>query len=294
LNELATGSIATDVAPHLTHTLITGASAGLGVELARLFAVDGNPLVLTARNEDRLIQLADMLRRDHEIDVRVIACDLAAPRGADELLEHLRDEGVGVRVLVNNAGFGAYGPFEKRETDLYQQMVELNIATLTTLTRDLLPAMKRFAAARGVTEPDASSPGVLNVASTAAFQPGPLMAVYFATKSYVLSFTEALHEELRGSGVLATAFCPGPTRTEFFTQDAMIPAGDLTANDLAEYHRRDHRRMDAGLAARIGYRGFLADRAIVIPGARNLLMAKMVRFIPRFITRRLAHRMMKK
>ncbi len=276
----------------LTHTLITGASAGLGLELARLFAADAQPLVLAARRGDRLEQLADELRRDYEIDVRTFAVDLAEPGAAADLAARLLTDGPGIRHLVNNAGFGAYGPFTARGGDVYGAMVDLNVRALTDLARAFVEPMLAPGAE--------GKRGVMNVASTAAFQPGPLMAVYFATKAYVLSLSEAMHEELREAGVLASAFCPGPTRTEFFAQDAMIPEGAVAADGaidpeaLARYERRDRRRMDAALAARIGYRGYLAGEAVVIPGWRNALMARLPRLSPRPLTRRIVHRMMRK
>ncbi len=272
-----------------SHILITGASAGLGLELARLFATDGYPLVLVARSGDKLQVLAEVLRRDHEIDVRVVAADLVATGAVDELLAVLAAEDLNIRVLVNNAGIGTYGQFADGDPTVIQDLLALNITALTMLTRGLLPGL-RAAAAQGVGGPL----GVMNVASTAAFQPGPLMAAYFASKSYVLSFSEALHEELRGTGVNISAFCPGPTRTGFFTTQAMIPAGEITAADLAEYHRRDAKRMDPAIAARVGYEGFLAGRPIVIPGLRNRIMAQVSRFLPRAVIRRIAHRMLRK
>jgi len=272
-----------------SHILITGASAGLGLELARLFAADGHPLVLVARSGDKLQALAEVLRRDYEVDVRVVPADLTALNAVPELLAVLEAEDLRIRVLVNNAGMGAYGPFTDRDIATLQTLLTLNITALTLLTRGLLPDM-----IAGAQAGQPGPVGVMNVASTAAFQPGPLMAVYFASKSYVLSFSEALHEELRGTGVTVSAFCPGPTKTDFFTQDAMIPTGDLTEADLAEFRRRDAKRMDAGLAARLGYRGFQAGRAVVIPGLKNQLTAQSARFLPRSLMRRVVHRLMRR
>ena len=276
----------------LSHTLITGASAGLGLELARLFAADGHPLVLAARRADRLESLAGTLRRDFEVDVKVVAADLAEAGAAAALADRLAAEGPGIRHLVNNAGVGAYGPFVARDPDAYRNLLDLNVRALTDLTRLLLPPLLADGAG--------GRRGVLNVASTAAFQPGPLMAAYFASKAYVLSLSEALHEELRGTGVTVTAFCPGPTRTEFFTTDAMIPpdardeSGEVTDEAMARYLRRDRNRMDATEAARLGYRGYLAGRAVVIPGRRNALLAQAPRLLPRAVVRRVVHAMMRK
>ncbi len=278
--------------PPLTHVLITGASAGIGLELARLFATDGNPLILVARRLDRLQALADTLRRDHEVEVRVIALDLTAPEACAELVDELASQKLGVRVLVNNAGLGSYGPFVNHEASAHQKLIDLNISALTSLTRMLLPAMVVGAAAASL------KPGVMNVGSTAAFQPGPLMAVYFASKSYVLSFSEALHEELRDGGVTISAFCPGPTRSEFFATEQMIPPeafddnGDLKDSARAEFERRDAKRMDTATAARIGYAGFKSGQAVVIPGLMNQIMAQSSRFAPRALVRRLVKRMM--
>jgi len=280
--------------PPLTHTLITGASAGIGLELARLFAADGQPLVLVARRLDRLTALADTLRRDHEVEARVMTADLSAPSASDDLVRKLREENLGIRVLVNNAGIGAYSAFLDHDLDTHQNLIDLNISALTRLTRLLLPAMVSQAASAGL------KPGVLNVASTAAFQPGPLMAVYFASEAYVLSFSEALHEELRHSGVTVSAFCPGPTRSEFFSAEPMIPAeaydadGQLKPSAEAEFRRRDAKRMDTATAARVGFAGFRAGRAVVIPGWSNRLTAQAHRFLPRGLMRRIVKRTMTK
>lgn len=276
----------------LTHTLITGASAGLGLELARLFASAGEPLVLVARNAERLTALADTLRRDHELDVRVLAADLTVPDAAEALVRRLAEEGLGIRHLVNNAGFGSYGPLAARDWPLYRGMIDLNITALTGLTRLLLEPML----APGATGPR----GVMNVASTAAFQPGPLMAVYFATKSYVLHLSEALAEEVRDAGVTVSAFCPGPTRTEFFGPAAMIPAdaydaeGNIRPAALREYGRRDAKRMDAATAARIGFDGYRAGKVVVIPGWFNRVQAAVASRLPRAVVRRLAYRALRK
>lgn len=290
----------------MSRVLITGASAGLGLELARLFAADGHDLVLTARNGPALAALAAALGRDFEVEVACVPGDLAAAGGVDALLAAVAAtgaEGRGIDVLVNNAGVGVYGPFGSRGWETYQGLLDLNITALARLTHALLPGMVAAAAAAAGREkggnrahPGAARTvrGIMNVASTAAFQPGPLMAAYFASKAFVLSFTEALHEELRGSGLLVSAFCPGPTRTGFFTTEVMIPPGDLTEQDLAAYRRRDARRMDPGLAARVGYLGFLDGRAVVIPGRLNAFQAWLAPRLPRAPVRRVTHRMLRK
>jgi short-subunit dehydrogenase len=262
---------------------------GLGLELARLFAADGHDLILTARSTDRLEALAAALRKDFEVDVHCVSMDLTLDDAVPQLLQVLADEGLGVRVLVNNAGFGVYGPYTDRRWRTYREMIDLNITALAHLTHALLPGIRQTAA-----EHPGRVCGIMNVASTAAFQPGPLMAAYFASKAFVLSFTEALHEEMRGTGLKVSAFCPGPTRTDFFTTDVMVPSGAVTEADLAEYHRRQNKRMDAGTAARIGYQGFLAGRAVVIPGRLNRFQAWLAPRMPRAMVRRITHRMLQK
>jgi uncharacterized protein len=275
----------------LTHTLITGASSGLGLELARLFARDGRPLVLTARSEDKTEALAAVLRKDHEIDVRVMPADLTAPGAVSALLDRLNEEGLGIRALVNNAGFGANGPFETRHRDTYRKLITLNIGALTELAHALLPAMLTEGRAGRHEFPL----GILNVASTAAFQSGPGMAVYFASKAYVLSFSEALHEEVRGSGVTVTAFCPGGTRTNFFSSESMVPSESAIGEGGPDSSRRSPRaamRMEADVAAMAGFDGFRNGKSIVIPGAMNRFLAQLPRFLPRAIVRRITRRVL--
>ena len=184
--------------------LITGASSGIGLELAKLFARDGYELVLVARRVERLEELGRELTQRHGVRCHTISVDLAQPDAAAEIVRRLEGAGPAVDVLVNNAGFGVLGPLATTEPETAGRMIRVNIEALTQLTRALLPGM--LARRRG---------RILNVASTAGFAPGPLMAVYYATKAYVISFSEALAEELRGTGVTVTVLCPGPTRTEF-------------------------------------------------------------------------------
>jgi len=269
----------------LTHTLITGASSGLGLELARLFARDGLPLVLTARREDKTEALAAVLRKDHEIDVRVVPGDLTVAGAVPALLSRLEQEGLGIRALVNNAGFGANGSFGDGEWDMYRRMIDLNIGALTELAHALLPAMLAEAGAQAGRREFPL--GILNVASTAAFQAGPSMAVYFASKAYVLSFSEALHEECRGTGVSVTAFCPGSTKTGFFSTESMGASADSDHGLL-----RESMRMEADMAALAGYRGFRDGKAIVIPGMMNRFMAQLPRLLPRALLRRATLRLL--
>ncbi len=249
--------------------LITGASSGIGLELARVFAGDGWDLALTARREERLAELAGELERAHGATVRVLPADLARPGAAAELFEQLRRDGVAIEAVVNNAGFGLNGLLLGQDPEVHAAMIQVNVAALTRLTRLCLPPMLERA-----------SGYVLNVASTAAFQPGPRMAVYYATKAYVLSFTEAIAEEVHGSGVRVSCLCPGPTTTGFA---AVAGMEDSNLFKLGA--------MDAATVARAGYRGMLKGRAVVIPGLLNRLAAFSIRFSPRLLVRKAVKRL---
>jgi len=251
--------------------LITGASAGIGLELARLFAAGGYDLVLVARSAGRLEELAGELRSRHGAAARALAKDLTHPESPEEVFRELEAAGVAVDVLVNNAGFGTFGPFA--ETDLDQELreLQLNVVTLTHLTKRFLPGM--LARRRG---------GVLNVGSTAGFQPGPLMAVYYATKAYVLSFSEALAEELSGTGLTVSVLCPGPTQTEF-QQRAGMESSKLFSSLL--------RVADAASVARAGYAGFRAGKRVVIPGLINKVAAQSIRVTPRALAAKVVKKM---
>jgi short-subunit dehydrogenase len=184
--------------------LITGASGGIGKELADRFAKDGYDLVLVARSEGKLVDLAKEYRDKYRVQATVFAKDIALPGMVEEIYGELRKKGIAVDYLVNNAGFGLYGEFLETQIEQETNMIDINIKALTVMTKVFLPDMVKR-----------RQGGVLNVASLVAFFPGPLMAVYYATKAYVLSFTETLENELRGTGVTVTALCPGPTATGF-------------------------------------------------------------------------------
>ena len=246
-------------APTLT-VLITGASGGIGYELAKLFAKDHHNLVLVARNGARLAQVADELQRQFGITVKTVALDLAAPSAPQALFEQLQREQVGVDVLINNAGYGRFGEFGEVPAEESLGQIQLNITALTHLTKLFLgPMLER------------RSGKIMNVASTAGFQPGPLMAVYYATKAYVISFSEALANELADKGVVVNCLCPGATETGF--------AG-RAGNDQSRLFKKV-RPMDAKTVARAGYRGLLKGKTLVIPGFRNWLVAESVRVSPR-------------
>ena len=241
--------------------LITGASAGLGAEFARQLSKRGHRLVLAARRGERMEALANELG-----NARAVAIDLSEVGAAAKLMANMEAAGEEVEILVNNAGFGLIGRFAKRDPERLREMIDLNVGTLTDLCRLAAPQMIE----RG-------SGGIINVASTAAFQPGPNMAVYFATKAYVLSFTEALHEELRPHGVHVTCLCPGPTRTEF---------GDVAGfkgNGLF-----DRVAMEAPEVVEAGLRGLDRNKAVVVPGIPNKITAASTRFAPRALVRKIA------
>ena len=245
--------------------LVTGASGGIGEELARLFAADGHDLVLVARSRDKLARLSEELGGKHGVRARVLAADLARDEAPREIFEELGAGGVEVDALVNNAGFGSYGLFAETDLESELGLLQVNVVALTHLTKLFLPGM--IARRRGY---------VMNVASTAAFQPGPLMAVYYASKAYVLSFSEALANECEGTGVVVSALCPGPTETGFV---AAVPG-------MGESKLFDRAVMDARTVAEAGSRGMFDGKAVVIPGLRNNLLARSIGFFPRGLVTR--------
>jgi len=238
--------------------LVTGASAGIGREFARILAREGHDLVLVARREPELTVLATELKDRYAADARVITADLSKARAAQNVFKELGPD-TQVDVLVNNAGFGGHGAFHERERDADLRQIAVNVTALTDLTRLVLPGMV-----------DRHRGRILNVASTAAFQPGPFMAVYYATKAYVLSFSEALAEELNGKGVTVTALCPGVTTTEF-QQVAGVDDIPLTKGPLA---------MTPSQVAEAAYRGMVKGKMVVIPGVHNKVGAHATRFTP--------------
>jgi uncharacterized protein len=240
--------------------LITGASGGIGLDLTRLFARDGCDVVLVARSEEKLREIAAELTAKHGITAHVIASDLARPDAAAEIVKMLTDRGVTVDALVNNAGLGSSGPFLESDLRGELEMIQVNIVALTQLTKLLLPGM--VARRRG---------RILNVASTASFQPGPLMAVYYATKAYVLSFSEALAEELRNTGVTVTALCPGPTETAFA---AVAGVGTVRLFTLMK-------PASSAAVARTGYEAMKRGRRVVVHGLMNKLLTQSLRATPR-------------
>jgi len=250
--------------------LITGASSGIGLELTRLFAADGANLVLVARSEGKLQRVADELRDQHRIDVWVLAKDLAECNAPQAIYDHLERENIPVDVVVNNAGFGALGPVAELDTQRQISMIQVNVTALTHLTRLFLPAMiKRN---RG---------GILNLGSTVGFQPGPNMAVYYASKAYVVSFTEALAEELTDTNITVTCLAPGSTQTGFGADSGMGRSRMFQLSGA----------MNASDVAQAGYTGFRRGTVLVVPGLRNQVGIFLVRFTPRSVVRKVVKRL---
>jgi len=253
--------------------LITGASAGIGRELAKLFAEDGYSVVLVARNGSRLNQFADELQRQFGISVKPLALDLASPSAPQFLFDQLGRENVAVDVLVNNAGYGKLGAFAEVSAQESLGQIYLNITALTHLTKLFLGPMLERKSGR-----------ILNVASTAGFQPGPLMAVYYATKAYVISFSEALANEIDGSGVTVTCLCPGATDTEF----------QKRAGTEETLLFRKLRPMSAKAVAQHGYRALMKGKPLVISGMKNWLLAESLRISPRRLVTAVSRRLIER
>jgi len=250
--------------------LITGASGGIGEELARAFAAGGHDVLLVARGEERLAALATQLSAAHGVEARSLALDLTRASAPDALLAWTRKLGTPVDILVNNAGFGLQGPFVSLDAKRQMDMVALNIAALTHLTRLFLPPMMERRWGR-----------ILNVASTAAFVPGPFMAVYYASKAYVLSFSEGLAGELAGSGVSVTALCPGATRTSFANVAGADRSNLFKGNGV----------MEVAPVARAGYAATMAGKKVVIPGWRNKLLIASGALAPTSVKTAIARRL---
>lgn len=250
--------------------LITGASGGIGEGLARECAAAGMNVVLVARSEDKLEALADRLSAEHGITATPIASDLSDADAPATLKDALDRDGIAVDVLINNAGFATFGPFIDSDAGEELEEIQLNVTSLTHLSRLFMPGMVERGWGR-----------VMNVASTAAFQPGPLMAVYYATKAYVLSFSEALSEEMRGTGVKVTALCPGPTVTGFQTRAAMEDSKLVLGRKLP----------DAATVAAAGFKAMMAGKPVYIHGLRNRLLAHSIRFSPRAVVRPMVKRL---
>ncbi len=252
--------------------LITGASTGIGYELATLFARDKWNLVLLARQRARLLEVSEQLGHAYGVQTQIVVADLSHPRVPEEVIMQLNETGAKIACLVNNAGFGAYGDFADLPLDGQSNMIHTNVNSLVELTHRLLP---HIITVRG---------RILNVASTAAFQPGPHMAVYYATKAFVLSFSEALAEELAPRGVHVSTLCPGPVPTEF-QRRAGLEGTVISNNPLM---------VEANLVAREGYEGLMKGKRLIIPGWGNKIGVQSQRFAPRRLVIKIAAALQKK
>ena len=238
--------------------LITGASSGIGYELAKLFAADGYQLVLVARNMKNLERAAGELKTGFNRSVKLIAKDMSDSKAPQEISAQLKNEGIKVDVLVNNAGFGLHGAFVDTSIDTEMNMLDVNVANVVRLTKLLLPDMIKQ-----------RSGAILNMASVAAFKPGPFMAMYYASKAFIVSFSEALAGELAGTGVEVSVLCPGPTATGF-QKRAGIKNTLLIRGNM----------MTAEYTAKIGYRGLKEKKLLVVPGIKNKVLALGFRYLP--------------
>lgn len=245
--------------PHTT-TLITGASSGIGMELARVFAREGHDLLITARREERLNELKKELESKYGISVSVLPLDLSEINAPQALFDFAQQNNLIVDILINNAGVGDFGKFHKSDWDWQETMIDLNMKSLTHLTHLFLPEMIKLDRAY-----------VMNVASNAAFQPGPLMSVYYATKNYVLAFSEAIANELQDTGVSVTALCPGPTKSEFQETADMQKSRLVNLMPLP----------DPRQVAEYGYKALINGKRVAVHGISNKIFSVVVRLLPR-------------
>lgn len=248
-----------------TFTLITGASEGIGYEIAKLFAKDKNNLIIIARNKKKLIDIKAEIENKYEVSVRTLSLDLAVDKSCEEIIKYVEENNLIVDNLINNAGIGSFGYFYDSKDGFEDKIIDLNIRTLTKLTRYFM---------RGMVE--RKQGGVLNVASTAAFVGGPKMAMYYSTKAYVLSLTEGIHDEVKGLGVKVSCLCPGPVNTSFQKK-----AGIKKSKAAKKY------LMMPEEVALVGYKGFLKGKAIIIPGLKNKILVALNKVVPRSISRKI-------
>ncbi len=248
--------------------LITGASSGIGLELARIFARNGHNLILVAHREERLNAVCEQLFSQYGVECHAITLDLSSPDSAKQLYEQVTEKNFIIEILVNNAGFGTWGLFWENDEEKEIREMQLNMSSLALLTKYFLREM----VARG-------SGKILNVASTAAFQPGPMMAVYYASKSFVASFSEAVSKEAEGTGVTVSVLCPGPTETEFQRHAGMANMHLLKSIFM----------MDATSVAEKAYAGMMRGKRMIIPGLLNRIVVFTTRFLPKRLLLAVVH-----
>ena len=239
--------------------LITGASSGIGYELSLIFAQNGYNLILTARNKKKLNNLSQLIKEKYGVMTKVIIKDLSSQTSAKEIFEELKKAKLKIDILVNNAGFGIHGPFIKTSSTKESEMMQVNMASLTELTKLILPMMIKNKSGK-----------ILNVASVAAFLPGPLMSIYYASKAFVLSFSLALSKEIKKHGISVSVLCPGPTKTGF------EKTAKATDSILFRFLTKDPE-----FVARSAYKGLMKKRKIIIPGVFNKLNARLAPLLPK-------------
>lgn len=246
--------------------LITGASSGIGLELARRFARDGKDLVIIARREDKLKELSSKLETEYSVDVKIIVKDLIKNEAPREVFDQLKEENIAIDYVVNNAGFGAVGPFAELDYQRQIDMINLNVTSLVALTRLFLPGMLKN-----------NFGGILNVGSLAGYQAGPNAAIYYASKAFVLSFTEALSSELKNTGVKVSCLAPGPVATGF---------GEVSGMDKALLFKYSVMNVDEVVDT--CYRDFMNKKTVIIPGLLNKFLPLLGKFLPRKVAREIA------
>lgn len=254
-------------------TLITGASSGIGMELARISAREGRDLLITARRENRLIKLKDELEMEYKVNIHILALDLVKKNSPKKLFNYTQKNSLTIDVLINNAGVGDFGKFHKSNWEWQETMIDLNMKSLSHLTHLFLPQMVQLNRAY-----------VMNVASNAAFQPGPLMSVYYATKHYVLAFSEALANELQDTGVTVTALCPGPTKSEFQETASMQKSKLVNTVPLP----------DSKQVAEYGYKAMIKGKRVAVHGFMNKIFSVVVRLLPKRLVTSIVRKMQAK
>ncbi|NFF80847.1 SDR family oxidoreductase [Clostridium botulinum] len=247
------------------YTLITGGTEGIGLELAKLFAKDKYNLLIVARNTDKLLQVKNFIESEYKVNVETLSVDLSIHSSSKKIFEFVDKKNISVDYLINNAGIGSFGFFHKGECGFEENLINININSLTNLTKYFLEKMI-----------EKNHGGIMNIASTAAFVGGPKMAMYYSSKAYVLSLTEALHEEVKDLGIKVSCVCPGPVKTSFQSK-----AGIKKSKKAKKY------LMDAEKVSKIAYEGFFKGKAIIIPGYKNKLLVWGTKLIPRSISRKI-------
>ncbi|AOR22260.1 SDR family NAD(P)-dependent oxidoreductase [Clostridium taeniosporum] len=247
------------------YALITGGTEGIGLELAKLFAKDNCNLIIVARNEEKLLQVKNQIENNYKVDVYILSIDLSIHSSCNKIFKFVDKKNISVDYLINNAGIGSFGFFHEDKVGFEENLININIVALTNLTKYFIRQMI-----------DKKDGGIMNIASTAAFVGGPKMAMYYASKAYVLTLTEALYEEVKNLGIKVSCLCPGPVKTSFQNK-----AGIKKSEKAKKY------LMDADKVARIAYEEFLKGKAIIIPGYKNKLLVWGTKLIPRSISRKI-------